>query len=231
MWRARTVLVAFLGACSSTDPLSVDAPMQQVDGTIDPGAPTASELLGLIATCANNVGGPFATDDGGTPTVAICGLTGAAFWKADLDVDCDGKQTDQCNPNTDQAYQNQTAATDSHGDPLDAASLPYVVVPSKSAAFNYETAGLDLGSVVAVIYNDRVVYGVIGDTGPTKIIGEASYAMAAALGIDPDPSTGGAESGAAYIAFTGTAAHVDPIEDHQLATTVGIARASALLGR
>ena len=54
--------------------------------------------------------------------------------------------------------------------------------------------------------------------------------MASALGIDPDPSTGGVDSGVAYIAFTGASALVSPIEDHAAATTLGIAKARQLLG-
>src|SRR6185503_2965501 len=113
--------------------------------------------------------------------IPICGLPGAVFWKADLDVDCDGKMTAQCNLPTDPAYQNQTAATDSMGQPLDAAALPYVVIPGKSTRFDYSAAGLKMGSVFAVIYKDTVMYGVAGDIGPTAIIGEASYRMAELL--------------------------------------------------
>jgi len=146
-----------------------------------------------------------------------------------LDVDCDGKMTAKCNLSTDPDFMNQTAATDSNGDPLDAAALPFVVIPGKSTRFDFRAAGLDMGSVVAVIYNDRVEYGVLGDIGPSAIIGEASYRMAEILGIDPDPSTGGADGGVAYIAFTGAAGMVDMIENHDEANTLGIDRAKTLL--
>jgi hypothetical protein len=161
--------------------------------------------------------------------IPICGLKGAVFWNADLDVDCDGKQSAQCNLNTDPAYQNQTSANDSNGDPLDAATLPYVVVPLPSNRFDYQAAGLKFGSVIAVIYQGKVVYGVFGDEGPKTIIGEASYAMAKALGIDPDPSTGGVDTGVTYIAFTGANTVVAPIEDHAAATTLGEQLATQLI--
>jgi len=45
------------------------------------------------------------------------------------------------------------------------------------------------GNVVAVIYNHKLQYAVFGDTGPTNLIGEASYATAKKLGIDPDPAS------------------------------------------
>jgi len=209
--------------------MSPDAP-SLVDGLQADAAapPTAAELLAKLATC-NKVGGDYATDSGGAQTIPICGLTSAVFWKADMDIDCDGKQTTQCNLSTDPAYQNQTSATDSHGNPLDAAALPYVVVPLPSSRFDYMTAGLDFGSVIAVIYNGRVEYAVFGDEGPSSIIGEASYKTAQSLGIDPDPSTGGADSGVAYIAFTGASAIVPVIEDHDMAVQLGIAKARALL--
>ena len=196
-------------------------------GDMMAGSPTAAELLAAIAACDNVVGGTFARDSGGTSDISICGLTGAVFWKADLDVDCDGKETPQCNLNTDPAFQAETAATDSNGDFLDAANLPYVVVPGISGRFDFTANGLDMGSVVAVIYKDKVVYGPLGDIGPSAIIGESSYAMAQALGIDPDPSTGGTDDEVAYIAFTDSA--VDPIENHDAAVALGIARAQLLL--
>jgi hypothetical protein len=123
----------------------------------------------------------------------------------------------------------ETAAVDSSGDPLDAAALPFVVVPGRSSRFDYRAAGLAMGTVVAVVYADRVEYGPLGDIGPTSIIGEASYAMADRLGIDPDPSSGGVEGGVLYIAFTGADAKLATIEDHDEAVTVGVDRARDLL--
>lgn len=226
----RWVALLVLAACggSGGDAGAPDAPMISDGMTDGATTPTAGDLLGKLATC-DKVGGDYATDSGGTATVSICGLSGAVFWKADMDVDCDGKMSTQCNLTADPAYQNQTSATDSHGDPLDAATLPFVVVPLPSSRFDYAAAGLALGTVVAVIYNDKVEYGVFGDEGPSSIIGEASYAMASSLGIDPDPSTGGTDSGVAYIAFTGSGAVVPVIEDHDAAVQLGVAKARALL--
>lgn len=228
--RMRWVLVlAIAGGCSgSIGESPVDASGDAPVTTDAPGVPTAADLMTKLASC-QRVGGNYASDGGGSETIAVCGLPGAVFWKADLDVDCDGKTTAKCSASTDPAYQNQTSATDSHGQPLDAAALPYVVVPLPSTRFDYAAAGLALGSVVAVIYQDRVEYGVVGDEGPNGIIGEASYAMASALGIDPDPATGGIASGVTYVAFTGSSAVVAPIEDHGAARDLGIARARALL--
>jgi hypothetical protein len=66
--------------------------------------------------------------------------------------------------------------------------------------------GLDTtngGNVIAVIYNHHLEFAVFGDTGPPNLIGEASYACAAGLGINPDPANGGVNMGVTYIVFVG----------------------------
>ena len=225
------VLIA-VAACAG-DPASMIDGGVGPDGGVapdaPPGDPTAAQLLAAIAAC-QTIGGPYAADSGGTATIDVCGTDLAVSWTADMDIDCDGKMSAQCNTTTDPSYQSQTAASDSLGDPLDAATLPFVVLPTPSVRWDYRSSAIGMRTVVAVIYQDQVVYGVAGDTGPTSIIGEASYAMAEALGIDPDPSTGGTDGPVAYIAFTGMESRVDVIEDHAAATTLGIARAKALLG-
>ena len=225
--RRLSIVLALLAACGDDAMTGPDAGLPP-DAPVA-GDPTAAQLLGAIATCTI-VGGKYAKDAGGAATVDICGLTGAVFWKADLDVDCDGKMSAQCSLSTDPDYMNQTAATDSHGMALDAAALPYVVVPGVSTRWSYRTAGLAMGSVVAVIYADRVEYGVLGDVGPVANIGEASYKMADLLGIDPNPRTGGTNGEVAYVAFTGAAAEVAVIEDHAMAVEIGVAHAKTLLG-
>ena len=219
------ITVALLPACGGggDDGTSADA------GPDASGEITAAALRDAIASCTV-LGGKYASDDGLPSTIDICTAPNAVFWKSDLDVDCDGKMSAACNLMTDPAYQNQTAATDSQGMPLDAATLPYVVLPSPSTLWNFRMSGLAMGSVVAVIYQDHVEYGIAGDTGPTAIIGEASYRMAELLGINPDPSTGGADAGVAYIAFTGVDAEVMVTEDHDAAVRIGVSRARALLG-
>jgi hypothetical protein len=197
------------------------------------GAPpvTADALLALTANCNAASNGKYATDDDGSPdTITVCGLNGAFFWKADMDIDCDGKTTAVCNLNTDPAYQNQTSTTDSQGNALDASTLPFVVIPLPSDKFAYDTSDLHLGGVVAVIYQGKLEFGIFGDEGPENIIGEASYAMANLLGIDSDPSTGGVDSGVTYIAFTGQESVVSKNEDHAEATLLGTERAAAALG-
>ena len=55
--------------------------------------------------------------------------------------------------------------------------------------------------------------------------------MAASLGIDPDPATGGADTGVTYIVFTGAGAVVSPIEDHAAAVSLGEVLAAQLGAR
>ncbi len=183
------------------------------------GAPTAAELLSKLNSCSQISSGKYKTDSETSRTIPVCGLSDAVFWKADMDVDCDGQRTTQCNENTDCCFQADTAFHQTDGKPLNAAKLPYIVVPSSSGIWNFESSGLQGGGSCAVIFNGKVEYAVIGDTGPEQIIGEASYATANDLGINPDPSNGGTDSGVTYICFKNS--EVSPIEDHGSAESTG----------
>jgi hypothetical protein len=183
------------------------------------GSVGAAELLAKVSSCRQISSGLYRTDEEAPATVPVCGTDDVVFWKADMDIDCDGQRTADCNENRDPWYQDDTAFHQSDGKPLNAETLPYVVVPSASGIWNYASAGIKGGGVVAVVHGDQVEYAVVGDTGPTSIIGEASYATAQALGIDPDPATGGAESGVTYILFRNS--QVSPIESHSAAVTLG----------
>lgn len=226
-------VVASLPACTPEEIMEMEGPdameTPSPDAPAERGPPTAAELRAAVATCDMVIGGPFAADSGDTANISICGRTGFVHWTADMDIDCDGKETPQCNLDTDPYFMDATAAVDSNGDPLDSAGLPFVVVPLRTTRFDYRAAGLAMGSVFAVVYGDRVEYGVAGDLGPGAIIGEASYAMAVSLGIDPDPSTGGTDEDVIYIGFTGDSAEIDPIEDHAAAVALGESLARSLV--
>ncbi|GAA2660920.1 glycoside hydrolase family 75 protein [Streptomyces vastus] len=183
------------------------------------GSVSAADLLAKVTSCSQISNSKYKTDDDSSASIPVCGKNGAVFWKADMDIDCDGQRTSKCNEDTDPWYQDDTAFHQSDGKPLRADSLPYVVVPSSSNIWNYSSAGIKGGAVVAVIYNNQVQYAVVGDTGPTKIIGEASYATAKALGINPDPENGGTDDGVTYILFKNS--KVTPIESHSAAVTLG----------
>ncbi|WP_405558047.1 glycoside hydrolase family 75 protein [Streptomyces sp. NBC_01171] len=190
---------------------------------------TAAELRARTRHCAQVSHGRYREDAEGPAKVRVCGTRDAVFWKADLDTDCDGWPGARCNRRTDPYFSPATAFPQSDGRPLDAERLPYIVIPPASALWDHRAHGVRGGSVAAVLYRDRVRYAVVGDTGPRDIIGEASYATARALGIDPDPRVGGAPSGVTYIVFRDT--RVRPIADHEDAVAQGEELARKFVGR
>jgi hypothetical protein len=196
----------------------------------DPGATdvTPDQLLAITQSCSQLPGTTkFRADSGASKTIPVCSLAGAVWWRGDMDIDCDGGKGATCK--SDPYYQSDTAATDSKGNPLDASTLPYVVIPGPSNGFDYKANGLKLGSVVAVIYKGKMVYGILGDIGPAGVIGEASYALAVQLGINGSPISGGVDSGVTYIAFTGSSAVVTKKEDHAQAEALGKTAAQKLV--
>ncbi|MDR6975330.1 hypothetical protein J2X68_002014 [Streptomyces sp. 3330] len=192
-----------------------------------PGAPAArregsvlaADLLSRVRDCAPVSRGRYRPDEGAPATIPVCGTDEAVFWTADMDIDCDGRPGPECNSRTDPLFSDMTAYQQSDGRYLSAETLPYIVVPGVSGIWDHRDHGVRGGSVAAVIYKDRVQYAVVGDIGPTGIIGEASYATARALGIRPDPRGGGAPSGVTYIVFKNFRA--TPIESHASAREVG----------
>ncbi|MEU6096368.1 glycoside hydrolase family 75 protein [Streptomyces sp. NPDC047079] len=217
--RTLTLAAAAGAALLATAVLPANASGASTPTSAQEGSVSAADLLAKVTSCSQISNGKYKTDDETSATIPVCGKNGAVFWKADMDIDCDGQVTDKCNSSTDPWFQADTAFHQSDGKPLRADSLPYVVVPSSSSIWKYSGSGIKGGGVVAVIYNNKVEYAVVGDTGPTKIIGEASYATAKALGIDPDPETGGADSGVTYILFKNS--QVSPIESHSAAVSLG----------
>ncbi|MFG2648116.1 glycoside hydrolase family 75 protein [Streptomyces sp. NPDC048436] len=198
----------------------------QISGSsgIHEGSVTAAALLAKAREPCKQVSrGKYRIDDGAREDIPVCGGNGAVFWQADMDIDCDGLPGTACNRRTDPLFLPTTAFQDSQGRQLSAEHLPYIVVPGPSQRWNHTAHGITGGSVAAVIYQDKVLYAVVGDTGPTDLIGEASYASAKALGIRPDPKTGGTDAGVTYIVFTGPKA--TPIESHQAAVAQGDALA------
>ncbi|GAA4899871.1 peptidoglycan hydrolase-like protein with peptidoglycan-binding domain [Stackebrandtia albiflava] len=191
--------------------------------------PTADALRDAVAGCDRELtSGRYAENAGGSATIPVCATGSAVHWKADFDVDCDGQRTAECNENTDPWFQPQTAFRQSDGKYLNSATLPHVVVPMASSRWDYRSAGITGGTVAAVVYQDTVVYAVVGDVGPAGAIGEGSYALAEALGINPDPHYGGISGKVVdFILFPGVTA--SPIEDHDDAVSEGGQAATAFL--
>lgn len=179
----------------------------------------AADLLAEVRSCKRVSNGRYRTDAHARPSVPVCGTDDIVFWTADMDIDCDGRRTAGCNRRTDPWFQPATAFHQSDGGPLRSDRIPHVVVPAPGRLWNYARSGIGGGTVAAVIHDGKVRYGVVGDTGPAGVIGEASYAMAESLGIDPDPRTGGTGSGVTYILFRD--ARVRAVEDRAAAMSTG----------
>ncbi|MEV0634708.1 glycoside hydrolase family 75 protein [Streptomyces sp. NPDC050619] len=188
----------------------------------------AADLLAEVRDCAPVSRGRYRSDHGTPADIPVCGTRDAVFWKADLDIDCDGRPGRHCNARTDPDFSDATAYQQSDGRPLSAEDLPYIVVPAPSRIWNYRDHGVRGGSVAAVLHGDRVQYAVVGDVGPDGIIGEASYATAEALGIRPDPRGGGTPSDVTYIVFKGS--RVTPLENHAAAVKLGERLARRFVG-
>ncbi|MFS8199931.1 glycoside hydrolase family 75 protein [Streptomyces sp. CWNU-52B] len=189
----------------------------------------AAELLNAVRDCAPVSGDRYRSDDGEPADIDICGGRDAVFWKADMDIDCDGRPGPHCNERTDPLFSAATAYQQSDGRELSAEQLPYVVLPAPSHRWDHHEHGIRRGTVAAVVHGDRVRYAVVGDIGPEDIIGEGSYALARDLGIRSDPRGGGAPSGVTYILFKNSAA--SPIESPGAAAAEGERLARAFVGR
>ena len=83
---------------------------------------------------------------------------------------------------------------------VDAESVNFFVLPSKLGL------GAKLGDLGVVIRPDQndYDYAVYADVGPASKIGEASIALADALGIPSSPKSGGIGHGVIYIVFPGS---------------------------
>lgn len=65
--------------------------------------------------------------------------------------------------------------------------------------------GIKLGDVAAVQYKGKTAYAVYGDNYMgNQVHGEGSYHLAQALGIDPNPNSGGVGSGVHYFVYPGS---------------------------
>ncbi|MEV6007732.1 ricin-type beta-trefoil lectin domain protein [Streptomyces sp. NPDC051976] len=226
MKRLRLALAAF-GVATATVTAAVTFAAPNSSAAAAAG-PTAGQLLAKTQTCDPASNGKYATDEGGSPTVSICRSGSAYFWTSDMDVDCDGITTSRCNGSTDPAYFDETSFQTSTGQFFTADVTHYYVIPLPSSRFDYQAAGIGPGSVAAVVYNGKVVYAVFADEGPDDIIGEASYATAQALGIDPNPATGGTEGPVTFIVFPNNVPN--PVEDNAAIDAVGSSAATSWVG-
>jgi hypothetical protein len=171
----------------------------------------------------------FRMDAGKPKNVSMYSLSNAVFWTADMDIDCDGRETPACNKKTDPWFQNQLSC----GTDIAADQTPYFVIPIGKSA-NVKKRDIEIGQVAAILYQGQVVYAVfLDECGDPTLIGEASCATAKLLGIDPDPKTGGTDQPVTYIVFTGPTGRITDPKDypnHAKAVELGLKRARELLG-
>jgi hypothetical protein len=247
--RSATWVIAFvLGGCASPPAGLSISPAEQPDaapppaqaspeaGTPDGGRdaerPLVERVMAALQACNEISVGKFKSDAVSTRLdLEVCGTMGGIHFRADMDIDCDGKVTTVCNRMTDSSFLPRTAGVESNGEPLDSSIVPYVVVPGVSSRFDYRMRGVAMGSLAVVIYDGKLAYGTVGDVGPVAILGEASYAMAKVLGINPDPSRGGTAKEVTYLIFTGPENEVAKLEDLNEAQTKGAAALQAWLAR
>jgi hypothetical protein len=104
-----------------------------------------------------------------------------------LDTDGASKAIRAC----DRTAQPETALQDPRGNPTDANTIPYVVLPWCGGAANknrckanppHRQLGLRKGNLAAVIEGDRIAFAIAADLGPEKRFGEGSVALHRKLG-------------------------------------------------
>ncbi|MGW0712653.1 glycoside hydrolase family 75 protein [Streptomyces sp. NPDC002643] len=226
--RVRSLTLAVVGAALMA-PVALPALAHQGPiGGREGDAVTAAELLERVRGCVRVSRGLYRSDAAKPAAIPVCGVDGAVHWKADMDIDCDGRPSPRCNRRADPWFQPSTSFQQSDGRQLRSETLPFIVVPAPSRIWDYRRHGITGGSLAVVVYEGRVQYAVVGDTGPQGVIGEASYATAEALGIRPDPRRGGTDSGVTYIVFEKS--RVSPIEDRGATVKQGEALARQLVG-
>jgi hypothetical protein len=192
----------------------------------------AQQLLDALKNGAPITGVVFKTGQGyniSINNISTNGVEKIVYWQGDMDIDCDGDYDPKCKNDPT----NQTELSVGKG--INATVTPFFVIPIKTTDFDFLKHGIKLGQVGAVIYNNKVIYGTfLDECGVPYLIGEASYAMAALLGIDPDPAEGGIDKGVTYIVFSGTNANVGTgvsnYANHQKAIDIGNARAKEMVG-
>ncbi len=153
-------------------------------------------------------GDVFASRPGGpqnVPTAVLNSEAGkAVVFTTKMAIDADGAGN-RCQG--DPTCQRQTALQYPGGASLDAAMVPYIVVPLD---FGRAHPDVKLGDYAAVTYGGKTVISIVGDKGPKGVLGEASIATAASLGIPASPNSGGVGGGVTYMILPNSRDAVPP---------------------
>ncbi len=161
-----------------------------------------------------------------TPPAKANGPAPVVVSNRKMSIDTDGRIKDPAVArqvkSRDRWHQDDTAYHYAGGAPLDATTTPYIVLP-------LDFHGAQMGDLALVEYNGRKVWAVCGDRGPAGQFGEASPAVAEALGINPDGRSGGVSRGVTYTVFPGSHG-ARPRDETQLAAFID-SSAPVLLAR
>jgi len=116
----------------------------------------------------------------------------AVFYESKFAIDNDGSGG---NAGGDIHHQSNTSLHDAGDNPLDARTLPYIVLPSPQddpSRPKWSDLGVDLGDLAICFFkNGKSCAAILGDAGPPLKLGEGSMQAARELGINPDPNVGG----------------------------------------
>ena len=120
----------------------------------------------------------------------------------------------------DPTYQRETALK-SNGVSLNARVVPFIVIPGD---FSTAHPTVKLGDYAAVTYGGKTTFAIVGDIGPKGVLGEGSPALARAVGINPNPVSGGVQSASVqYLIMPGTRKPAVPGTAAEIQRQVGAA--------
>ncbi|KAK0610371.1 chitosanase precursor [Bombardia bombarda] len=159
-------------------------------------------------TCSNKLATGFYANDDGPNTFSYCGdhladynviyIKGAGTAFVDMDIDCDGTQGSsaddgRCGSSGDTqsitSFQDTVKGYNKGIKDLDANIHPYVVFGNEGSksgwkTFNPQSYGIKPLSIMAVVCDDKLIYGIWGDEngddGDKPMVGEASISLATA---------------------------------------------------
>jgi hypothetical protein len=144
-------------------------------------------------------------------------LTGdVVFYDAKMGIDADGSELSKDHPGkTDQpatSFRYPLPGSPS----INADKVPYVVIPGGDFE---KPLGIETGDIGAVVYQDHLVYAIVGDHGPHCKIGEGSIQLHEKLGhhgcarrdsqgVCITPASSGIEKDVLYFIFPGSKARI-----------------------
>jgi hypothetical protein len=127
--------------------------------------------------------------------------SGELYIDADMDIDADGspraREIDPC------CGQLETSLRYPNGSSVNSEEVPYFVLPGGF----FQSRGIRLGDIAAVIHNNRIEYAILADVGPANKIGEGSIALSRSLGNEPIINgivRAGIDEDVIYIIFPGS---------------------------